>query len=263
MLAFSEPLPEWLVLVLVALVGLIFGSFVTLASYRLPRDEPIGAGRSRCPHCGTPLGFRALFPLFSWIAQKGRCHYCKTPISARYPIIELTQAILFLLVYLTLGISWAGLVVALLSVALLVMIVVDFEWYIIPDEIQITCTVLAIIYHWIAGTPFMSVFTGAAMGLSIGVALRYGYSFLRHKEGLGMGDVKFLIVAGLWMADALSWAPFLFYAGIWGVVTALGWRMLGKGAHFPFGPALAASLLMMLLTPSGTLFFWTINRLYA
>lgn len=256
-------LPEWIALPLVALVGLIFGSFVTLVSYRLPRDEPIAAGRSRCPHCGTQLGIPALFPLFSWILQKGCCRYCKTPVSVRYPIIELIQAILFLLVYLALGISWAGLVVALLSAALLVMIVVDFEWYIIPDEVQITCTILAIIYHCITSTPFISAFTGAAIGLSIGLALRYGYSLLRRKEGLGMGDVKFLVVAGLWMADALIWAPFLFFAGICGVITALAWRMMGKGARFPFGPALAASLLLMLLTPAGTLFFWTINRLYA
>lgn len=263
MLPSPDLLPEWLILALVALVGLIFGSFVTLVSYRLPRDEPIAPGRSRCPHCGTRLGIPALFPLLSWILQKGCCRYCKTPISVRYPIIELTQAILFLLVYLSLGISWASLAVALLCVALLVMVVVDFEWYIIPDEIQITCTVLAIIYHYIINTPYLSVLTGAAIGMSIGVTLRYGYSLLRHKEGLGMGDVKFLIVSGLWMASALSWAPFLFYAGVWGVITALAWQMLGKGARFPFGPALAASLLMMLLTPAGTLFFWTINRLYA
>lgn len=258
-----ELLPEWLIIASIAFVGLIFGSFVTLVSYRLPHGEPIVAGRSRCPHCNTRLGITALCPVFSWVMQRGRCRYCKTQISARYPIIELAQAVLFLLVYFSLGISWASLVVALLSVALLAMIVVDFEWYIIPDEVQIACAVLAIIYHWIIGTHFIPVLIGAAIGLTVGVTLRYGYSFLRRKEGLGMGDVKFLVIAGLWMADVFSWAPFLFYAGIYGVVTGLAWRLKGNGARFPFGPALAAALLMMLLPPADTLFFWTISRLYA
>jgi prepilin signal peptidase PulO-like enzyme (type II secretory pathway) len=256
------PPPEWLIVVLITLAGLSFGSFVTLVSYRLPRDEPIVAGRSRCPECHTTLGIVALFPLFSWLMQYGKCRYCKTNISARYPLTELVQALLFLMIYVSVGISWEALLLAMLSVALMVMVVVDFEWYIIPDEIQVLCAILALIYHYVSATPPEDVLVGVSVGAILGFGLRYGYSFFRKKVGLGWGDVKFLFVAGLWMAGAMVWAPFLFFAGVFGVATALVWRALGKGERFPFGPALAASLLLMLLTDSGRLFFWTMGRIY-
>lgn len=260
-------IPQWLsegwVIALVVLAGLAFGSFVTLVSYRLPRDEPLVAGRSRCPSCKTTLRLPALFPLLSWLWQRGKCRYCGVGVSARYPLTELAQALLFLLVYVGYGLTWQALILAMLSVALMVMVVVDFEWYIIPDEVQICCAVLAIVFHVVMDTPVALVAAGLAMGVFIGFALRFGYGFIMRKEGLGWGDVKFLAVAGLWLASVEAWPPFLFYAGVWGVVTALVWRALGRGARFPFGPALAASLLMALLTPSGSLFFWTIERIYA
>lgn len=257
-----ESLPEWVVIVLVMLAGLVFGSFVTLASYRLPRDESVITGRSRCPSCHVALGIPALFPLVSWLLQRGRCRYCKASISARYPLTELAQALLFLMVYASMGISWQGVILAFLSVALLIMVVVDFEWYIIPDEIQITAVILAAVYHGIYATPFVDVVAGAVVGLALGFGLRFGYGFLRKKDGLGWGDVKFLFVAGVWMASVVDWAPFLFYAGMFGILTGLIWRAMGKGERFPFGPALAASLMLTLLTPAAELFFWTMARIY-
>lgn len=256
-------IPEWFIVALVALSGLVFGSFATLAAYRLPRDGPVVAGRSRCPSCQRKLGVSALFPLFSWLWQKGRCRYCKAKVSARYPAIEVAQALLFLAVYAAQGMSWASVVLMLLTVALLIMTAVDFEWYIIPDEIQIACLVLAVAYHWLVATPLANLCAGAGMGLALGFGLRFGYGWLRKKEGLGWGDVKFLFVSGLWLASLMDWAPFLFYAGLFGTLTALFWRALGLGERFPFGPALAASLLLTLLTPSSALFFWTIGRIYA
>lgn len=256
-------LPEAVIVALIAFFGLAFGSFVTLVSYRLPRDEPVVKGRSRCPSCETRLGVAALVPLVSWLWQRGKCRYCKAGISARYPLTELTMALLFLGIYASRGLTWEALVLALLAVALLVMVVVDFEWYIIPDEVQIACAVLAVAYHWLVGTAWPQVALGLAMGVAIGFSLRFGYGFIMRKEGLGWGDVKFLMVAGLWLAGVMDWPPYLFYAGIWGVVTAVIWRAMGKGEVFPFGPALAASLLMTLLTPSTALFFWTIDSIYA
>lgn len=260
-------IPEWMaegwVVALVLLAGLVFGSFVTLVSYRLPRGESLAGGRSRCRSCEATLGLPALFPVLSWLWQRGKCRYCGAAVSARYPLTELTQALLFLLVYSTYGLTWEALVLAMLSVALMVMVVVDFEWYIIPDEVQVCCVVLAVGFHMLSGTPLLSMLAGLGVGVFMGLALRFGYSAVMRKEGLGWGDVKFLAVAGLWLASVEAWPPFLFYAGVWGVVTALVWRALGKGKIFPFGPALAASLLMSLLTPSGALFFWTMERIYA
>lgn len=257
-----EFLPEWFIISMVAAFGLALGSFVTLASYRLPRDEPIGGGRSRCPSCETKLGPAALVPLFSWLAQKGHCRYCKAKVSARYPLTEVTQAALFLAVYASQGLGWPFLILALFSVCLMIMIVVDFEWQIIPDEVQIAMLMLGIAYHLLLGTAVTDVLGGFAVGAAIGLGLYYGYGRLRGIEMIGFGDVKFLMVAGIWMASLDAWAPYLFYSGVGGVLTALFWRVIGKGERFPFGPALAAALLLTLLTPSTSLFFWTVSTIY-
>lgn len=247
---------------LVLAFGLIYGSFVSLASYRLPRDEPISGGRSRCPACGHKLGVAALVPLFSWLWQKGKCRYCRTPISWRYPLTEITQALLFLWVYSQFGLTMAGAVVALLTLVLLIMVVVDLEWKIIPDETQIAMLLLGVAFHITQKTPLQEVLASWALGAAIGFSLYYGYSKLRGVRMLGFGDVKFLMIAGIWLASLTAWVPFLFYAGIFGLFTGLLWRASGKGERFPFGPALVASLLLQLLSPAGALFFWTVSAVY-
>lgn len=257
-----DVMPLWMEWGIIGFSGLIFGSFVTLASYRLPRDEPVIIGRSRCPSCGRHLGLAALFPVFSWLLQRGKCRYCKTSISARYPLIELTQAALFLAVYATHGIGLSSVWLLLLSVCLLIMVVVDFEWQIIPDEIQISLLVIGILYHLSSDAAWLDIGISTAIGAAIGLGLRFGYRWLRRKEGLGWGDVKFLPIAGLWLADSWHWPPFLFFAGAWGIVTAIIWRMTGQGERFPFGPALAASLLMTLLIPSTPWFYSLLAQQY-
>lgn len=255
-------MPLWFELALVVALGLVFGSFVTLVSWRLPRGEPVSATRSRCPKCKTTLGIPALVPFFSWALQRGRCRYCKAPVPWRYPLTELAQVALFLAVYAVYGVSAQAAFLALLSICLLILIVVDFEWYIIPDEIQIAMLALGLVYPAVADIAYASALASGLMGLAIGLTLRFGYGWVMKKEGLGWGDVKFLPIIGLWLADVNAWPPFLFYAGVWGVVTALVWRALGRGERFPFGPALAAALLMSLLSPATPLFYWTLGRLY-
>ena len=78
------------------LFGLIIGSFLGALTYRLPRGKSVAQGRSQCPHCKTPLKAIDLVPVLSWLATGGKCRYCGAPISARYPLIELTTAVLFL-----------------------------------------------------------------------------------------------------------------------------------------------------------------------
>lgn len=261
---FSEDLiPQWFILMMLGLAGLSFGSFVTLVSWRLPRGEPIVRGRSRCPSCEKTLGVATLFPVLSWLVQGGKCRYCKSKVSARYPATELVQAAFFYAIYAQIGITLPSIILMLASVAILVLIVVDFEWYIIPDEIQIALLVLGLAFHAALGANWEAVLMSAALGLGIGLALRFGYSLLMRREGLGWGDVKFLPIAGIWLAQVADWPPFLFYSGVLGIATALVWRALGKGAHFPFGPALALSLLLDVLYDAGLLFYWTLMRLYA
>jgi len=246
--------------VLVALAGLCFGSFITLASYRLPLEEDIVRKPSRCPKCGTSLRFIDLWPVLSWLLNKGRCRYCTAEISARYPLIELATAALFLLVYGFFGITAQSVILMLLVVLLLVMIIADLEHYIIPDQVHLALLPLGIVYHYVMVSDPEPLAAGLVSGGLIGLALHYGYRHLRKKEGLGFGDVKFFAVAGLWLGFKPI-VPFLFIAGLLGVVTGLGWRVLRRGEIFPFGPALAVALFICVAFPEVSKAFWNIGKI--
>lgn len=240
--------------------GLIFGSFITCASWRLPRGEDVIKKPSYCPGCNTKLGFRDLWPVLSWASAGGKCRHCKAKVHWRYPATELVTAAVFFLIYDQFGISTQGILLALLAVALLIMIVVDFEHYIIPDEIHYFLLPLGVIYHLVMETPMDEPLYGFFITLLLGLMLHYGYRWLRKKDGLGFGDVKFFAVAGLWLGIT-AMPPFLFYSGFIGTALGLLWRVLGKGPRFPFGPALAVSLFLCLVYPEVTAFFWNFFHL--
>lgn len=245
---------------LVFCFGLVFGSFITLASYRLPLGEDIIIKPSRCPKCETRLTFFDLWPVLSWVTSGAKCRHCKAPVPVRYPLTELATGALFLLIYHYYGTSTQAVLLMLMGVALLVMIVADLEHYIIPDEVHWALIPLALAYHYVIGTAWGDVLGGFLLGGGIGLALHYGYRYLRKKDGLGFGDVKFLAVAGLWLG-VYPMVPFLFFSGVLGVGFGLIWRALGKGPIFPFGPALAVSLFLCTGFPEIPNLFWNIGKI--
>lgn len=241
-------LTDSLAILLAALFGLAFGSFVTMASYRIPREEGIAVKRSRCPLCEQPLGIKDLFPFFSWFFSKGRCRYCKGLISLRYPAIEIGTALTFALVALRLGITPEAGLLMLLAVALAIMIVIDFEHGWIPDTVQLAVLALGILYRVMHGDWQEGLISAGACALIAG-ALYFGYKLVKKREGLGLGDVKFFCASGIWLSPYLL-PSYLFIAGVLGIATALFWQYgLKKGREFPFGPALAVSLFLCLIFP--------------
>jgi leader peptidase (prepilin peptidase)/N-methyltransferase len=244
-----ETSTSYTLILLVGFLGACFGSLATLLSWRIPRYEPIGMTRSQCPSCKTTLTIRDLFPILSWIAHRGRCSHCHVRVHWRYPATELICALTFLIVYAHSGIQIETLCLWMLATTILTLIVIDFEHYIIPDSLQLVLAALALWYHFgIHDTHPATMLASLALGLGTGWMLQSGYRMLRHKEGLGTGDVKFLAVAGLWLDIPLMVSLF-FYAGLVGIATAIVWRILGKGAKFPFGPALAISMFALILYP--------------
>jgi len=242
----------------VIFIGLCFGSFITCASYRLPLEIDVVKKPSYCPSCNTKLAFKDLWPVFSWLASGGKCRHCKTKISARYPIIEIVTAALFVFLYSQYGATLQMALLALFVVGLMIMVVADLEHYIIPDEIHIFLLPLGLVYHFAIGTDPLQMMFGFLIGAGIGLTLHHGYRWLRKKEGLGYGDVKFFAVAGVWLT-VLPIVPFLFLSGLLGVIFGLLWRAIGKGALFPFGPALAVALFVCVAIPEISNLFWNIG----
>ena len=206
------------------------------------------AGASKCPKCGARLGVLDLFPIFSWLFSGGRCRHCKARVSARYVATEIITASLFLLLLFRNGLSLQFIILAFLGVALLILIISDFETYIMPDSTTIAALMLGLIYTYLYRAEWADYALGFIGCLLVALALRYGFYLVTKREGLGMGDVKFLPVAGLWVG--LSALPVYFIiAGLAGIFTAIIWRIVYKNPEYPFGPALAVAMYVLVLFP--------------
>ncbi len=235
------------------ILGLALGSFANLVAWRLPRGEPIMAGRSRCPQCGHVLGVADLVPLASYLWARGRCRYCAAPVSSRYPVIEIACALLFVLALAAAGPGMEAIVLALLALGLVILTAVDLEHQIIPDEVSLWLAALGLVYQALPPDRMNALLAGSAgalLGFSIAWLLRMAFQRLKGREALGMGDVKFFAVAGLWTGVG-GLADFMMISGLAGILFAIGWRLRGGDAVFPFGPALAVGLFCVMLLKAG------------
>ena len=238
-------------LIAVGLLGLCLGSFATALIYRIPRDIPWiwnkngKASRSECPSCHASLRFLDLVPFFSWVFSKGRCRHCSAKISATYPLTELLCFLLVMALYAAWGNTMAVIPVLLLTPFLITIIVIDWQHMIIPDDMNIAVFVLGLLFVFTQG-PAWPFYLAAGLILP---AIFWLVSFVlekwRGRQALGMGDVKFLAGAGLFLGiEALP--SYLFFSGLFGLLTALYGRFSGKKGAFPFGPALVLALLLHL-----------------
>lgn len=252
----SQSLP---VLAVVALLGAAVGSFLTLITYRLPLDMKVGAVRSQCPSCKGKLDIRDLVPLFSWAFWRGKCRMCRTRIGLRYPLTELACAAgaVFAVWYYGWNLNAAAL--AGLWFCIVAIFLTDLEHYIILDEVQIATALFGALYIYANGIDWQAPAMAAFAGVAVGLALKYGFLYFMGKDGLGMGDVKFLGAAGIWLSDPVNFVPFLFFSGLLGIITGIVWRVLSGSERFPFGPALALALLLCVAWPDAPNGFW---RLY-
>jgi leader peptidase (prepilin peptidase)/N-methyltransferase len=228
-------------------------------SWRLPRGISSTVERSKCSSCGHILGVRDLVPVFSWLFLKGRCHFCRAPIGWRYPLIELVTLALCLAFYERFGFSASTLLLICLAPVVVSAAAIDFEHQILPDSLNAALALIGIAVlcanAWEAGNPSGFIMEHGAIALEgaliygLGsIALRFGVMAVLKKDPLGWGDIKFFAAAGFWLGtDPMTCALFLTASGCIGVAIALVWRKIVKDPEFPFGPALLAAFVTMLL----------------
>jgi leader peptidase (prepilin peptidase)/N-methyltransferase len=234
------------VAVIAALVaGLLVGSFLNVVAYRLPRRESLVHPRSRCPGCGTPIAPYDNIPVVSWLLLRGRCRHCGEPISARYPLVELTTGVLWALVVIAKDDALDIVLGLLLVTALVPITLIDLEWRLIPNRITLPAAVAAVVAGLaidISFVPEQLIAGAAAGGFFLLAALAY-------PRGMGMGDVKLAGMLGLYLGRAV--APAIFFGLIAGVVVGAA-IIARKGARegrktaVPFGPFLAAGAIFAL-----------------
>jgi len=259
-------LPEWFALLVFVLFGLLFGSFGNVVIWRLPRAESIVSPGSHCPACGHQVRGYDNIPVISWLVLRGRCRDCGEPIAVRYVVVEAASGVLFGLAAFRYGASWQATVAAACFWLLLVLAIIDLDHMRLPNVLvallagigvlgavvseQFDVTLAPLTYGWVAHPLLLSVLGAAlGMGLSGGVAALYG--LVRHKRGLGMGDVKLLGALGLLTGPYVVLA--LFAGSILGLVAGL-WASRGSElseTRIPFGPWLAmGGIVVMLGGPS-------------
>ena len=233
---------------IVVAIGACFGSFITAASWRLPRNEDIIVAKSHCPKCLKYLQPIDLIPVLSWALVRGKCRSCRAKVSFRYPLTEILTAAAFWGLYLKYGLTSDFIILALLTVALLIMIISDFETYIMPDSTTIAAGLLAIAFNYFHQDGWLVYIIGAVICLAVALVLKYGFLWIMKRDALGWGDIKFLPVVGLWIGYN-ELPVFFILSGIFGILIGIAWRIIYKNAEYPFGPALAVALLIIILFP--------------
>ncbi len=248
---------NWLLLLLLFVIGSIFGSFFNVLIYRLPRDAFWRYRRSHCPHCEQQIPFYLNIPLVSFLLLRGRTACCQQKLAVQYPLVELSSALLvaglffyapFISLDSGIGVDYNQLMrylhATIFCCLLLVASVIDLHHMIIPDEISLTMVALTpLVVYLHPELDWQSASIGVVLGGGVIYAIAWGYQLIRGKVGMGMGDAKLLAGMGGW----LGWQavlPTLLYASLLGTLTAIILIPIGKKRYnfqsaLPFGPFLA------------------------
>jgi leader peptidase (prepilin peptidase)/N-methyltransferase len=187
-------------IILVAVFGLVWGSFLNVVIYRLPRGLSLIRPPSSCPHCGKHIKPYENIPVLSYLLLRGKCRNCKAKISPVYPLVEALTAICFLLVYSQYSLSPHFFVSCLFASALIVLGFIDYDHQILPDEVTLPGFVLALIYTFFRDDlSLVQALLGAGVGAGFLLLVYGAYYLLRKKEGLGMGDVTMMLLVGAFL----------------------------------------------------------------
>src|SRR5580704_15244005 len=261
----------------VFLLGLIIGSFLNVCILRIPRAESVVRPASHCTACNSEIKPYDNIPVLSWLILGGRCRKCKARISALYPTVELATGLLFVACYLVFGISAEGLKWAVFAALMVVLTVTDFRERILPDKVNfvglglglllslftrpIDGTALWLSSHLFAFPPPQPVISildsllGAIGASGLLWLVAEGYFRARGREGMGLGDVKMMAMAGAFLGLQRALLTILLgslLGSFIGVAVIALWRK-GRDFELPFGTFLGAGALLVVFFGSATL----------
>ena len=230
-------------------VGLVIGSYLNVVIHRLPRRESTVLLFSKCPNCGARILGRDNVPVLSYLLLRGRCRGCRTPISWRYPLVEMLTAGLFVAVFKSFGLTLQGFVAAVFGCLLIALAGIDAEHFILPDAITIPATLAALaVSPWLPWIRWQDALIGAVAAGGGLWLVAHGWYLLRREEGMGLGDVKMLAMVGAF----LGWQGALvtiFVASLVGAIVGVALIAARRGdlhTRLPFGVFLAGGAMTAL-----------------
>jgi leader peptidase (prepilin peptidase) / N-methyltransferase len=279
-------------LILVLIFGLIIGSFLCVCIYRIPRasnfyqddDDTINTSeesatsqtpittttfkkpdffnnpkRSICQECSNQLYWWHNIPVISWLILKGKCYFCESKISARYPFVEVLSASLAVSIYLQHGITLTALIIYLVTAALLVVFFIDLDYFIIPDIISKTGTAFGITiatfnqFYNIFEYPIVANLTESVLGMLAGGGFLFivseVYLKIKKREGLGFGDVKLLLLIGAFFGPECALTT-IFLGSLLGSIVGilmLVFSNMTSTSYIAFGPYLVVGCYIHIL----------------
>jgi len=248
----------WFLPAMAAALGAIVGSFLNVVIHRYPREESIVFPPSKCPECGTHIKPYDNVPVLAYLWLLGRCRACRAPISARYPLVELANALFYLAIFLRTGPTWGFLPIAALVSMTICLIYIDLEIQILPDVIDLPgvaiglfvgATHMGALYpDLLVSSSLLESIIGAAAGAGVLLAIALTYKLIRKVEGMGLGDVKMMAMLGA----VVGWEPLFPLFVLASVAGALvGLLVAAKSAArmqvaVPFGVFLGLAFLVVL-----------------
>ena len=231
------------------IVGACMGSFFTVVGYRLPVGESIiRPKRSYCPTCHNRLGTSELVPIFSYLFQKGKCKHCHKKISLFYPIVEILTGLLYAVSFYSFGFT-PKLIISLTIASLLIIVIIsDINFLIIPDEVTLVSAIIIIIMNFIDlgfHGGLLQIASGIFMFLVMYGLMVFG-NHLFHKESLGGGDIKLMFVVGLVLHPILG-LLIIFLSSFIALPVALILYWTHREKVIPFGPFILIALNLVYL----------------
>jgi leader peptidase (prepilin peptidase) / N-methyltransferase len=280
----------WADAALVGLLGLLIGSFLNVVIHRLPKmleaqwaaecadlnaddsaspDHAISASatttnapapekfnllvpRSRCPQCGREIRWYENIPVVSYLALRGKCAGCKTPISLRYPVIELVTGALFFFCASRFGWTLTTAAWCAFCAAIVALACIDWDTTLLPDDMTLPLVWLGLIVaalRWNPAVTLPDALWGAVAGYLSLWAVYWMFKLVTGKEGMGYGDFKLFAALGAWFGwQAL--VPIILMSSVIGAIVGIAMKFssgLREGGYIPFGPFLAGAGLTALV----------------
>jgi leader peptidase (prepilin peptidase) / N-methyltransferase len=269
-----------------AVLGLCVGSFLNVVIHRMPlmldaqwkadaqamlhpdaspaaeEGAPLSLSRpaSRCPKCGHQIRWFENIPLVSWLVLRGKCSACSTPISVRYPLIELATGGLFAACGIAFGdqpttLLWCGFMAVLVAAA-----AIDWDTTLLPDDLTLPLLwagLVAAALGWLP-IPLKESLWGAVAGYLSLWSVYWLFKLTTGKEGMGYGDFKLLAALGAWLGWSMI-LPVVLASSVIGAVIGIGMKLTGslrEGVYIPFGPFLAGAGLVVALAGQQRVMGW-------
>jgi leader peptidase (prepilin peptidase) / N-methyltransferase len=231
--------------------GACIGSFLNVVIYRLPAGLSLIHPPSRCPQCMHPLGVTENVPVFGWLWLRGRCRWCKTKISSRYPLVEAVTGLAFMAVFWRFGYSLETVGYCLFLSWLISLSMIDLDTMTLPAPLTKSGLVLGLVFQGIIGWQ-ANQGQGAANGLMFGIGgavsgiwlleiIAFIGLMMLGQQAMGDGDGKLMATIGAWIGWKYVLLSSFIACGVGSIVGggAIALKLIGKKQPMPFGPFLA------------------------